>query len=109
MEAYFNDYSWIVYPENEKSELKMLITFSNNSDNNVMIDYLINQYNGKLSRCTIGNHTQLITIQNVEVLNLLSFIFKNDSGKKYIHFELFKEFITIYKNQMKYLKNTFMI
>ena len=109
MEAYFNDYSWIVYPESTKSELKMLITFSSNGDNNVMIDYLIKQYNGKLSRCTIGNHTKMITIQNIDVLNLLSFIFKNDSEKKYIHLELYKEFITIYKNQMKYFNDTFLI
>lgn len=109
MEAYFNDYSWIVYPDNDKSELKMLITFSDKVNNNVMIDYLIDNYNGELSRCSLGNHTRLITIKDVDVLNLLSFIFKNDNYKKYKHFELFKEFITIYKNQTKYLKDTFMI
>lgn len=109
METYFNNYSWIVYPENDKSQLKMLITFSDKVNNNVMIDYLIDNYNGELSRCSLGNHTRLITIKDIDVLNLLAFIFKNENDKKYKHFELYKEFINIYKNQMKYLNNIFMI
>lgn len=108
MDIYLNKYSWIVYPENDKSDLKLLITFSDKKSRNTIIEYLINKYDGELSKCQIGTHTRMVTIKNVEILNLFAFLFENNT-KDYNDLELYKEYREIYENQIKYLNDTFML
>jgi len=108
MEQLLNDNAWFIYPTNSNEVLMMTITFSNSPKNNNIINKLINNYLGELENCSIGNHTIMITIKNIYVLQLLSDVYSKDNIE-YIKYPIYEDYMEIYKNQEKYFKGVYLL
>lgn len=107
IEDYINNYSWFIYPTYSNNYLQFCMTFTNNTNNREIINYLIYKYNGKLKKCALGNHTIMITLYNSDILMFLASIFKSNINYDYL--SIYKEYIHIYYNQHLYFINECMI
>jgi hypothetical protein len=106
MEQYFNENAWITYPIEKGQDVIMSISFSASNKYDKIIQTLIQKYGGTMSNCKIGNHTRLIVIKNISIMEILfSMYAKNTNSTS----EMYKEYIYLYQNQHVYFDSMYMI
>jgi hypothetical protein len=103
--------AYVVYPCNKSQDVQLIIMLSENPLYKEFIDLMINKYNAVYEKCYIGNKKNLIIIKNVDILLLLSEIYKDKSiiNQSKQEYTLYHDYIKIYKNQYRYFNEQFFL
>lgn len=106
MEQLLNNNSWIIYPTEKGQDVILTITFSTSDKYDKIIQTLIKKYGGELGTCKLGNHTRMITLKNLSIIELFSRVFSKNAQSTS---EIYQEYMHLYNNQHVYFESMFMI